>query len=131
MSYRDLWMEVNRMANALKEQGFRKGDIIALYMPMTPEIVIAFCAIIKIGGILLPLFSGYGPGPISARLKDINAVGVITCDGTIRKGKKVLMKPVLDEAIKEMPFIRRVIVQRNIGEKIAVTDRDVFWDVIR
>jgi acetyl-CoA synthetase len=130
LSYRDLWTETNRMANALREQGFTKGDIIALYMPMTPELVIAFCAIIKIGGIVLPLFSGYGPGPISARIRDTNAAGVFTCDGTIRKGKKVLMKPTLDEAVKELPSIRKVIVLRNIGEKVPLTERDVFWDEI-
>src|SRR5271169_3717231 len=67
MSYRDPLMEVNRMANALKALGFKKGDVIALYMPMKPELIIAFCAIIKIGGIVLPLFSGYGPDAISVR----------------------------------------------------------------
>jgi acetyl-CoA synthetase len=128
LSYRDLWREVNRMANALRELGFRKGDIIALYMPMTPEIVIAFCAIIKIGGIVLPLFSGYGQGPISVRIKDTMASGVFTSDGTIRKGKKVLMKPVLDEAIKDISSVRRVVVHRNIGEPVPFTDRDVSWD---
>ena len=130
LSYRDLWMETNRMANALRELGFTKGDIIALYMPMTPELVIAFCAIIKIGGIVLPLFSGYGPGPISARINDTKAAGVFTCDGTMRKGKKVLMKTVLDEAIKDIPSVRKVIVHRNIGEKIPLADRYVFWDEI-
>jgi acetyl-CoA synthetase len=130
LSYQDLWMEVNRMANALRELGFKKGDVIALYMPMTPEIIIAFCAIIKIGGVVLPLFSGYGPGPIAARITDTEAAGVFTCDGTMRKGKKVLMKPVLDEAIKEIPSIRKVIVHRNIGEKVPLTDRDVLWDEI-
>ena len=128
LSYHDLWIEVNRMANALRELGFKKGDIIALYMPMTPEIVIAFCAIIKIGGIVLPLFSGYGPGPISARISDTKAAGVFTSDGTVRKGKKVLMKPVLDEAVKDISSVRKVIVHRNVGEKVTLTDRDVFWD---
>jgi acetyl-CoA synthetase len=130
LSYRDLWMEVNRMANALRELGFKKGDIIALYMPMTPELVIAFCAVIKIGGIVLPLFSGYGPGPISARIKDTMAAGVFTCDGTTRKGKRVLMKPVLDEAVKDIPSIRKVITYRSIGENNPLTERDVFWDEI-
>ncbi len=130
LSYRDLWREVNRMANALRELGFKKGDVIALYMPMTPEIVIAFCSIIKIGGIVLPLFSGYGPGPIAARITDTEAAGVFTCDGTMRKGKKVLMKPVLDEAIKDIQSVRKVITCRNIGENIPPTERDVFWDEI-
>ena len=130
LSYRDLWMETNRMANALRELGFKKGDVIALYMPMTPEIVIAFCAIIKIGGIVLPLFSGYGPGPITARIRDTMAAGVFTCDGTMRKGKKVLMKPALDEAIKNIPSVRKVIIQRNIRADLPRTERDVFWDEI-
>lgn len=130
MSYRDLWMEVNRMANGLRELGFKKGDAIALYMPMTPEIVIAFCAIIKIGGIVLPLFSGYGHEAISVRIGDTRAAGVITCDGTVRKGKKFLMKPVLDEAIREVPSVKKVIIHRNIGESVLLNERDVFWDEV-
>jgi len=130
MSYRDLWMEVNRMANALRELGFKKGDIIALYMPMIPQIVIAFCAIIKIGGIVLPLFSGYGHEAISVRIKDTMAAGVVTCDGTVRKGKKFLMKPILDEAIKESPSVRKVIVYKNIEEDVPLNERDVLWDEI-
>jgi len=96
MSYRDLWMEVNRVANALRKLGFKKGDIIALYMPMVPQIIIVFCAIIKIGGIVLPLFSGYGKDSLAVRINDTAAAGVVTCDGSVRKGKKFLMKPVLD-----------------------------------
>lgn len=130
MSYRDLWMEVNRMANALRELGFRKGDVLALYMPMTPEIVIAFCAIIKIGGVVLPLFSGYGADAISVRINDTGAVGVVTCDGTMRRGKKVLMKPILDRAIEEIPSVKKVILHGNIGETVALTGRDVLWDEI-
>lgn len=130
MSYRDLWMEVNRMANALRELGFKKGDVIALFMPMIPEIVIAFCAIIKIGGIVLPLFSAYGPEAISIRLKDTQAEGVFTCDGSVRRGKKFLMKPPLDEALKESPSVKRVIVHRSIREIIPFGQKDVFWDEI-
>jgi len=130
MSYRDLWMEVNKMANALRELGFKKGDIIALYMPMTPQIVIAFCAIIKIGGIVLPLFSGYGHDAISVRINDTMAAGVVTCAGSVRKGKKFLMKPILDEAIKDIPSVKRVIVHKNMEENIPLNERDVFWDEI-
>ncbi len=130
MSYRDLWMEVNRMSTALRELGFKKGDIIALYMPMTPEIVVAFCAIIKMGGIVLPLFSGYGHNAISIRINDTAAAGVFTCDGSVRKGKKFLMKPILDEAIKEIPSVKKVIVHKNIKENVPLNERDVFWDDI-
>lgn len=128
MSYRDLWMEVNRMANALRKLGFNKGDIIALHMPMTPEMVIAFCAIIKIGAIVLPLFSGYGKDALSVRIGDTAADGVFTCDGSMRKGKKFLMKPILDEAVKGIPSVKKVLVHRNIGGEVPLTDRDVLWD---
>jgi acetyl-CoA synthetase len=130
MSYRDLWVEVNRMANALRKLGFKKGDIIALFMPMIPQIIIAFCAIIKIGGIVLPLFSGYGKDSLAVRINDTAAAGVVTCDGSIRKGKKFLMKPVLDEAIKDSPSVQKVVVFRNTGEKVTLNKRDVFWDDI-
>ncbi|HAM53478.1 MAG TPA: AMP-dependent synthetase [Nitrospiraceae bacterium] len=130
MSYRDLWMEVNRMANALRGIGFEKGDIVALYMPMTPQIVIAFCAIIKIGGIVLPLFSGYGHDAISTRIAETMAVGVFTCDGYIRRGKKFLMKQILDKAIKGIPSVKKVIIHKNIGENAALNERDLLWDEI-
>jgi acetyl-CoA synthetase len=130
MSYRDLWMEVNRMANALRELGFNKGDVIALYMPMMPELTIAFCAIIKIGGIVLPLFSGYGYEPVAERINETMAAGAFTCDGSERRGKKFLMKPVLDEALKDNISVRKVIVLRKTGEPVPLYERDVLWDEI-
>src|SRR3990172_6976471 len=68
LTYRDLFQEVNRVASALRHAGFGKGDAIGLYMPMVPEIVTAFLAIAKIGGVILPLFSGFGPGAIATPL---------------------------------------------------------------
>ena len=67
LTYRDLYRRVNQTASALRAAGLGKGDAIGLYMPMVPEIVIAFLAIAKIGGVILPLFSGYGPGAVAAR----------------------------------------------------------------
>ena len=87
LSYRELRNEVNKMARALRRLGLGKGDAIGVFMPMLPEIVIAMLAIIKIGGIFLPLFSGFGVSAIVSRLKDAEAKALFTADGTFRRGK--------------------------------------------
>jgi acetyl-CoA synthetase len=129
LTYRDLYREVNRVASALRAAGLGKGDAVGLYMPMTPEIVIALLAIAKIGGVILPLFSGYGPGAITARLADAEAKSLFTADGVSRRGKTILMKPIADEALKDVPSLEKVIVQRRVGADVPMTaGRDVWWD---
>jgi acetyl-CoA synthetase len=93
LTYEELYQEVNRCANALRSLGLGKGDAIGLFMPMTPEIVIALLAIAKIGGIILPLFSGYGAGAIVSRLTDADAKALFAADGAFRRGRPVEMKP--------------------------------------
>jgi acetyl-CoA synthetase len=129
LTYRDLFREVNKVAAALRAAGLGKGDAIGLYMPMTPEIVIAFLAIAKIGGVILPLFSGYGPDAIAARLADGEAKALFTVDGQYRRGRSVLMKPTADEALASVPSVDRVIVHRRTGEQVAmIAGRDVWWE---
>ena len=128
-TYRELYQEVNRVAAALRAAGFKKGDAIGLYMPMIPELAIAFLAIVKIGGILLPLFSGYGPTAIATRLADADAKAVFTVDGAFRRGKKVAMKPNLDEALQQVPSVEKVIVVNRVGLDVPFhSGRDVAWD---
>jgi acetyl-CoA synthetase len=129
-TFKELYYEVNRCANALRNLGMRKGDAIGLFMPMIPELAIAFLAIIKIGGIILPLFSGYGPKAISTRLADADAKALFTTDGVFRRGKKVEMKSVADEAIKDVPTMNHVIVTHRVGfEQISWhTERDMWWE---
>ena len=129
LTYRDLYRRVNQTASALRAAGLGKGDAIGLYMPMVPEIVIAFLAIAKIGGVILPLFSGYGPGAVAARLADANAKALFTADGQFRRGRPILMKPIADEAVADVPSVEKVIVYRRIGEDVQmVAGRDVWWD---
>jgi acetyl-CoA synthetase len=129
LTYGELDKEVCRCANALRSLGLGKGDVIALYMPMIPELAIAFLSIIKIGGILLPLFSGYGPGAITTRLADSKAKAVFTVDGAWRRGNKVAMKFNIDESLKKVPSVSHVIVSRrtNIGNVSWKKDRDYWW----
>jgi acetyl-CoA synthetase len=96
---------------------------------MTPEIVIAFLAIAKVGGVILPLFSGYGPGAVAERLADAEAKALFTADGQFRRGRPILMKPVVDEALADVPSVQKVIVYRRVGERVPMTaGRDVWWE---
>ncbi len=114
-TYAELHGEVNRCANALRSLGLGKGDAVGLYMPMIPELAIAFLAVVKIGGVALPLFSGYGPGAVVTRLADAGAKAVITADGFYRRGAQVAMKPVVDAACAEVASVQHVLVVQRIG----------------
>jgi len=128
LTYRDLFHEVNRMASSLRAAGFGKGDAIGLFMPMVPEIVIALLAIAKIGGIILPLFSGYGPGAVATRLADGEAKAVFTADGMFRRGKSIAMKPIVDQALENLPSVQKVIVYKRTGMDVPMSSRrDVWW----
>lgn len=128
LTYADLYREVNHCANWLRAFGLGKGDAIGLFMPMTPEIVIAMLAIIKIGGIVLPLFSGYGVNAIVTRLVDGHAKALFTADGCFRRGQLVPLKPTADEAVAQVPSVREVFVVKRAGNPVAMTPgRDHWW----
>jgi acetyl-CoA synthetase len=116
VTYKELREEVNKMAAALRGLGLGKGDAIGVFMPMVPEIVIAMLAIIKIGGIFLPLFSGFGAAAIVSRLRDADAKALITAAGTYRRGKFCPMKPIADEAAAQIPSLRHLVVLNQAGE---------------
>ena len=129
LTYGALHQRVCRCANALRDMGLGQGDRIGLYMPMTPEIVIAFLAIIKIGGVLLPLFSGYGVGAIVTRLQGAEAKALFTADGFARRDSPIKMKETADEAVRQCPSVEHVIVHRHLERTdVPMTEgRDVFW----
>jgi acetyl-CoA synthetase len=128
LTYADLGREVNRCANLLRARGLGKGDALGLFMPMTPEIVIALLAIVKIGGLVLPLFSGYGVSAIASRLNDGRAKALFTADGVFRRGSLVPMKPVADEAAAQVPTLQTMIVLQRAGNPVTMTaGRDVWW----
>ena len=128
LTYGELYAEVNRCANALRALGLGKGDAIGLYMPMTPEICIAFLAIAKIGGVILPLFSGYGPEAVATRLSGGKAKAVFTADGFARRGKPIRMKDTMDAALAQCPTVAHVIVHRYQDLDVLMEDgRDQWW----
>jgi acetyl-CoA synthetase len=128
VTYGELFREANRCANALRALGVEKGDRIALFMPMCPELVAAFFACIKIGGIVLPLFSGYGPEAISSRLADAEVRVLVTADGFWRRGRQVEMKPIADRAADEAPTVRHVVTVGRLGiDGPSNSNRDLEW----
>ena len=128
VTYGELWRDVNRCANALRSLGVKKGDRVALFMPMCPELIVAFFATIKLGGLILPLFSGYGADAVGSRLRDAEARVMFTVDGCWRRGQPVDMKGVADEAARSVPSLRHVIVVSRLGQDVpAGTGRDYRW----
>jgi acetyl-CoA synthetase len=130
LSYREFDAEVCRLANALSERGLGRGDVVGLYMPNLPETYVAFFAVLKLGAILMPLFSGFGPQPLAARLKDGGARAVITADGTWRRGSAAPLKAVLDEALAAAPDVQQVLVVRRMGDHLSTPmqpGRDRWW----
>ena len=127
ITYAEVYQQVNQTANALRSLGLGKGDTIGLFMPMTPEIVVALLAIARIGGIILPLFSGYGPGAIATRLSDASAKALFTADGSLRRGKPVNMKAIADQAANEVPTLQYMIVQNRVGMDIPMQQGRDFW----
>jgi len=128
VSYAELRREVNRMANALRGLGLGKGDAVGVFMPMSPEIVVAMLAIIKIGGVFLPLFSGFGPQAIVSRLNDAEAKALFTADGCFRRGKVSPMKIIADEAAAQIPTLKHIIVLKRTNVDVPWnSSRDLWW----
>ena len=128
LTYNDLYVEVNKFANALKKLGVQKGDRVSIYMPMLPELPIAMLACAKIGAIHSVVFSGFSSFAFRDRINDCEAKVIITCDGFWRRGKKVYLKEQADVALEEAPSVEHVVVLKRTGDPVPWTPgRDVWW----
>jgi acetyl-CoA synthetase len=130
LTYGMLEREVNRFANALRSLGVGKGDRVAIYMGMVPELAIAMLACAKIGAPHSIVFGGFSAEALRERINDAKAKVVVTCDGAWRRGGIVPLKASVDEALKGTPTIQSVVVVRRIGDaaKAAMQPgRDVWW----
>ncbi|NEA25462.1 acetate--CoA ligase [Actinomadura bangladeshensis] len=131
LTYADLQREVNKAANALLELGVRKGDRVAIYLPMIPELPISMLACARIGATHSVVFGGFSSEALRTRIDDAQAKLVITADGGFRRGKPSDLKGIVDEAVAQTPTIERVLVVRRTGEEVAEHDRDLWWhDVV-
>ncbi|WP_248962385.1 acetate--CoA ligase [Sphaerisporangium perillae] len=127
LTYADLQREVNKATNALTELGVGKGDRVAIYMPMIPELPIAMLACARLGAIHSVVFGGFSATALSGRIQDADAKLVITADGGYRRGAPSALKPTVDEAVAECPGIEHVLVVRRTGQDVQSTDKDIWW----
>ncbi len=129
LTYGELKERIDQAAGAFRAYGIGQGDVIAMLLPMIPEAVVTLLAGAKIGAIVAPLFSGYGPQPIRDRLEDSGAKLVVTCDGFPRRGRPVRLKEVADAAMAGIDTVQHVLVVARLETGAPMAEgRDVPWD---
>ncbi len=131
LTYKMLHEKVCKFANVLKSHGVGKGDRVAIYLPMIPELAIAMLACTRIGAIHCITFGGFSAEALRDRIQDCQAKLLITCDGTYRGAKAIPQKDNADAAVKECPSVKNQIVVNRVGDKIKVNwdaSRDLWWE---
>ena len=131
ISYKALYHDVCRFANALKSRGIGKGDRVLIYMPMSIQAVVAMQACARIGAIHSVVFGGFSAKSVHERIVDTGAIAVLTADGQFRGGKEIPLKPVMDEAfaLGGCEAIKTVVVYKRSGSKVPMSaGRDLWWD---
>jgi acetyl-CoA synthetase len=128
-TYQQLFYAVNKFAQVLKNYGVKKGDRVAIYLPMIPELPIAMLACARIGAVHSVVFGGFSAQSLRERINDCGAKVLITADEGIRGGRFVPLKKNADEAIQECPSIQKVIVVKRSGREVEMkAGRDSWWD---
>jgi acetyl-CoA synthetase len=129
LTYRDLHAKVMQFAHVLKNNGIKKGDRVCIYMGMVPELAIAVLACARIGAIHSVVFGGFSAQSIADRLQDAHAEFVVTCDGAFRGNKEIPLKSVIDDALVQCPFVKKVIVLTRTRTPVSmIKGRDVWWE---
>jgi acetyl-CoA synthetase len=129
LTYRELYNKVIQFANVLKNNGVKKGDRVCIYMGMVPELAVAVLACARMGAIHSVIFGGFSAQSIADRLMDANAEFVITCDGAFRGNKEIALKNVIDDALIQCRFVKKVIVLTRTRTPVSmIKGRDVWWE---
>ena len=128
ITYSELLRDVSRLAHALKCMGIRKGDTVAIYMPMIPEAIVAFLAVVRIGAVHTVVFAGFSSESLRDRILDANCRVVITADEGKRGGRTIGTKRIVDDSLTECPKVEHVIVFRRTGSEVPMKPgRDHWW----
>jgi len=129
ISYEDLYLMTNRLAKGLQNLGVKKGDRVAIYMPMIPELIAAALAVARLGAAHMVVFGGFAASALRDRIIDCEAKVLITADGGFRGGKVIELKHIADEAIAETPAIQKAVVVRHTGMEVPMkAGRDIYMD---
>ena len=127
-SYYQLYREVNQLAKVFKDFGLKKGDRVAVYLPVIPELPITLLATARVGGIHMVVFSGFSADALADRINDSGAKILVTVDGSYRRGKTVAIKDNADRALQATPSVEKVIVVKRTGQEIHMKEgRDVWF----
>ncbi len=127
LTYEDLYKAVNKFANVLKSLGIKKGDRIAIYLPMIPEAAVAMLACARIGAIHTVVFGGFSADALKERIQDAQAKLLITADGGWRKGKIIPLKDTADQAVSACPTIQHVIVVKRTANDVPIKPQRDLW----
>jgi len=128
LTYKELYTQVCKFANVLASLGVKQGDVVSIYMPMTPELAIAMLACARIGAVHSVIFAGFSAEAIADRNRDAVAKLQITADAAWRRGKKLPLKETVDEALEKSPTVEKCIVLRRVGDPVNMQPgRDVWW----
>jgi len=128
LTYGELFEKVKQFANVLTKMGVKKGDRVAIYLPMIPELTVAMLACARIGAIHSIIFAGFSATALADRINDSSCEMVITSDGGYRGTKTIPLKAIVDEAVETCPSVKNVIVFKRTGEEINfVGGRDIWW----
>jgi acetyl-CoA synthetase len=131
ITYTELLAEVKRFASALKDQGVRKGDVVGIYLPMIPEVIVAMLACARIGAPHNVVFGGFSAEAVRERMEFSEAKALITVDGAARKGKTAPVKDRVDEVMGDLATLETIVVVRSKGTPCEMKQgRDVFYDEI-
>ncbi len=127
ITYRQLHERVCKFANALKDNGIKKGDRVVIYLPMIPELAISVLACARIGAIHSVVFAGFSSIALATRINDCDAKMVLTSDGSFRGGKSIDLKGIVDEALKQCPGVKNVLVAKRTGTNIHMEKGRDHW----
>jgi acetyl-CoA synthetase len=127
VTYADLHRDVQKLANALTDHGIRKGDVVGIFLPMIPEVVVSMLACARIGAIHNVVFGGFSPGSVKERMEFSEAKALITVDGARRKGKTTAIKEAVDECMGDLATLERIFVVRHAGNDAPMGERDVWY----
>jgi len=128
-TYYQLYREVNKIAKVFKDFGIKKGDRIAVFLPVIPELPMTLLATARIGGVHAVVFSGFSAEALADRVNDSGAKILVTADGSFRRGKPISIKDTADRALPNMPGIEKVIVVKRTGQPVQMTEgRDYWWE---
>jgi acetyl-CoA synthetase len=131
LTYAELHADVQRFANALKDLGVEKGDVVGIYLPMIPEVVVAMLACARIGAPHNVVFGGFSAESVKERMEFSQAKALVTVDGARRKGKTAPIKPAVDEHMNGLGSLEKIVVVRHTGIDCPMSEgRDVFYDEV-